>query len=166
MVTATSLPHCGAVLLEDDADAIDCFFELINNTVVERKRLFSELAVDNFSAAREKVDIPLIIVVIDNISGLNNTKKGEQYSYKLHNYLKDSLNYGIKYVVTCSHLNDISSRLRQEFGDHLCLHMKDKYEYSDALNCKVTYTPPELPGRGLFVVAGRPLEIQMAMYKA
>lgn len=162
----SKLPHCGAVLLEDDADVIDCFFELINNIVVERKRLFSELSVDNFSAAREKVDIPLIIVVIDNISGLGNTKKGEQYSYKLHNYLKDSLNYGIKYVVTCSHLNDISLRLRQEFGDRLCLHMKDKYEYSDALNCKVSYTPPELPGRGLFVVLGRPLEIQMAMYKA
>lgn len=161
----SKLPHCGAVLLEDDADAIDCFFELINNTVLERKRLFSELAVDNYSAAKEKVDIPLIIVFIDNISGLNNTKKGEQYSYNLHNYLKDSLNYGIKYVVTCSHLSDISSRLRQEFGDHLCLHMKDKYEYSDALNCKVVYTPPELPGRGLFVVAGRPLEIQIAMYK-
>lgn len=160
------LPHCGAVLLEDDVDSIDCFFELINNIVLERKKLFSELGVNNFSSAKENLEIPLILVMIDNISGLSATKKGDQYLYKLQGFLKDSLNYGVKYIVTCSHLNDISSRLRQEFGDRLCLHMKDKYEYSDALNCKVIYTPPELPGRGLYVVCGRPLEIQIAIYKA
>lgn len=157
------LPHCGAVLQEEDSDSLDEFFKLINSLIAERKQLFSSLEVDSFEAARALKDIPLIMVVIDNISGLSSSKKGEAHSYKLQNYLKNSSDYGIKYIISCNHLNEISSRVRQEFGERICLHMKDKYDYSDALNCKATYLPPEKPGRGLFRHEDRPLEFQSAI---
>ena len=135
----SKLPHCGAVLLEENVDELDYFFELINNIITNRKKIFLEMGVDNYQSAKEKIDIPLILIIIDNISGLGLTKKGEQYLYKLQSYLKSGINYGVKYIVTCSNLNDMSYRLRQEFGDRICLHMKDKYEYGDALNCQVVY---------------------------
>lgn len=160
------LPHCGAVLQEEDSDMLDEFFKLINSLVAQRKRLFSELEVDSFEAARKLKPLPLVLVVIDNYAGMLNSKNGEKHSYQLQSYLKNSANYGIKYIISCSHLNEISSRVRQELETRLCLHMKDRYDYGDALGCKVTYLPPDHPGRGLVNVDGRPLEFQNAMMGA
>lgn len=157
------LPHCGAVLLEDDFPRLDSFFEIINKIVAERKRLFLELGVDNYTAAKKRKKLPLILVVVDNYSVLGTSKAGEKYSYSLQGYLKESANYGVKYLVTCNHLNELSSRIKQEFGDRLCLHLKDKYEYGEALNCRVSYIPPELPGRGLYYILEKPMELQTAM---
>lgn len=160
------LPHCGAVLQEDDSDLLDNFFELINKIVLERKKLFSKLEVDNFELARQMQKLPLILVVIDNFSGLASSKIGEGHTYKMHGYLKNCANYGVKYIFTCNYINEINSRIRQEFGDRICLHVKDKYEYSDILGCKVTYVPPDLPGRGLIKFEGRPLEFHNAILYA
>lgn len=160
------LPHCGAVLLEEDTDLLDAFFELLNGIVAERKRKFSAWGVDNYTAAKQIENIPLILVFIDNISGLGTSDTGDQHLYRLQNYMKDGLNYGIKYIVTCGHLNEMSTRLRQEFGHRLSFHARDKYEYGDILGCRVEYTPPEYPGRGLVVEEGRPLEVQTAMIGA
>lgn len=155
-----NLPHCGAVLQEEDESSLDEFFKLINSLIAERKRLFSILEVDNFRAAREHVQLPLVMVVIDGLVGLGATKKGESHIYKLPGYLKGSANYGIVYVITCNHMSEIPSRIRQEFGEKICLQVRDKYDYGELLGCKVEYTPPQLPGRGLVKWEGRPLEFQ------
>ncbi len=157
-----TLPHCGAVLQEEDEDSLEEFFKLINSFVAQRKKLFSELEVDSFNAARAKTALPLILVVIDNFAGLSATKKGEAVAYALQSYIKNSGAYGIRYIVTCNYLNEISSRIRQELPLRLCLHMKDKYDYSDALACKVTYLPPDVPGRGMVKWNDRPLEFHAA----
>lgn len=160
------LPHCGAALCEEDSDSLDEFFKLINSLMVERKKLFSKLEVDNFEDARVKTHLPLVLVVIDNIAGLGTSKLGEAHSYKLHSYMKNSANYGIKYLVTCSHLNEVSTRIRAELPERICLHMKDKYDYSELLGCRVSYLPPDLPGRGLYKVDGHPLEFQSSAVQA
>ena len=161
-----NLPHCGAVLLEEDSDSLDRFFDLINGIVAERKKLFSELEVDSFEAARAIQKLPVVLVVIDNFAGLTNSKPGENHSYRLPGYLKDCANYGIKYLISCTHLNEIPSRAKQGLAGRICLHMKDKYEYSEALNAKCTYNPPEKPGRGMYVYGERPLEFQAAICHA
>ena len=154
------LPHCGGVLQEENADELDEFFKLINSIVAQRKRLFSELEVDNFEAARAITGLPLVLVVIDNIVGLGTSKKGEGHVYALQNYLKNSANYGVKYVVTCNRMNDISSRARQEFGERVSLHLADKFDYNEVLGCRVNYVPPAIPGRGLCNCGDKPMEFQ------
>jgi len=161
-----SLPHCGAVLQEEDSESLDEFFKLVNSIISQRKKLFSELEVDNFEAARAIMELPLILVIIDNITGLTSSKTGEAHSYRLQSYIKDSANYGIKYIITCSHLNDISSRIRQELEARISLHMGDKYDYNEFLGCKVSYMPSEVPGRGLINIDGKPLEFQSAIFRA
>lgn len=156
------LPHCGAVLQEEDSGSLDEFFKLIYSIITQRKQLFSELEIDSFEAARSIKDIPLVLVVIDNFAGLTASKIGEAQSFKLQSYIKDCANYGVKFVIACSHLNEAPSRIRQELGSRICLHMKDKYDYSEILGCKVSYIPPEIPGRGLVNNDGVPLEFQSA----
>ena len=160
------LPHCMTVLLEEDESSLETFFEMIRAIITERKKLFSDIGADGFATAKSIKKLPLVLVVIDNVSGLSMTRTGERIAYELQSYLKDSLNYGVKFIVSCSRLNDMTSRNRQEFGDRICLHLNDKYEYSEALNCKVNYLPAEKPGRGLFNVEGRPLEFQAAIVHA
>lgn len=155
-----SLPHCGAVLQEEDAGSLDEFFKLINGLVTDRKRLFSMLEVDTFAKARQLRTIPLVLVVIDNFAGLSSSKVGENHIYRFQQYLKDCTNYGIKFILTAGHLNDVSSRIRQELTERVCLYLTDKYSYQEAVGCRPTYIPPELPGRGLVKYEDRALEFQ------
>lgn len=161
-----ALPHCGDVLYEEDFNSLDGFFKLINVVIAERKHLFSKLGVDSFEAARSIQKLPLILVVIDNIAGLNLSKPGENHYYKLPSYLKGSANYGVKYIITCSHLNEATAKIRNELDERICLHLKDKYDYSEVLGCKVSYLPPAIPGRGLYKLKDRALEFQSAIIQA
>lgn len=157
------LPHCGDILQEEDAGLLDEFFKLINTEVYRRKKLFSDLEVDTFAEARKKQQLPLIVVFIDNFIGLSVTKTGENHSYLFNQYLKDSAVYGIKYIISCSNLRDVSSKIRQEIDTNICLYMKDKYDYADALGCKVDFGSPDIPGCGLCQIDNRPLVMQSAM---
>ncbi|MDO4815881.1 MAG: type VII secretion protein EssC [Bacillota bacterium] len=161
----SDLPHCGGVYFEEDTDLLENFFNLINSIVAERKRLFTALEVDSFDAACSIKKLPLVLVVIDNYAGLVSSKKGESIGYKLQGYIKDSVNYGVKYIISCSHTNEVNAKVKQELGNRICLHMKDKYDYGDALGCKVTYVPTEMPGRGIYNHEGAPLEFHAAMYQ-
>lgn len=158
------LPHCGAVLGEEEESSLDAFFQIINGIVAKRKTLFTELEVNSYSAANAVRPIPLILVFVDNIAGLNGLKAGEQHYFKFQEYLKAGPNYGIKYIITSSHLNESSLRMKQELGDRICLHLKDRYEYGEALGCRCSYVPPEMPGRGMALFDGVPLEIQVAKH--
>lgn len=160
------MPHCGAVLTEDDAPKIKSFFEIINSIVSERKKLFLELEVDNYESACAVREIPLILVVIDNLSGLNATKEGSEFVYKLPDYLKNSAKYGVIYLITSSYLNDVSTRIRQGAGTLIALSLKDKYDYAEFLHCPVEYLPPKIPGRALYNWNGRPLEMQLVSFEA
>lgn len=158
------LPHCGGVLLEEDSSSLSHFFKLIQNVISQRKKVFMSAGLDDFTAVSQTHSLPLIVVFIDNLSGLSSSKEGEQISYKLHSYLKEGQKYGVKFVITESHINNVPSKIKQEATERLALHMRDKYEYSDVLNEKVSYCPTEIPGRGLCVVSGKCLEFQAPVF--
>lgn len=159
------LPHCGAVLEEDDEGQIDEFFRLINSIIQERKILFSKLEVSNFSEARKLQAIPFVLVIIDNLVGFTQSKPGQRHYEMLQYYLKNSNNYGVGYLVTINHLNETNMRTRQEFSQKIALKMRDKYDYTDMLGAKVTYQPIDKPGCGLYNYEGKPLEMHLAMFR-
>lgn len=161
-----TMPHCGAVLYDEDVQSLDALFGIFASLVEERKELFTKLEVDSYDVACTLCDLPLVLVIVDNFSGLTSSKKGEDIAYRLPGYLKNCANYGIKFIVTCSHLNEVPSRVKQELQDRICLHMREKYDYGDVLGCKVEYQPMDIPGRGMCAVDGRPLEFQSAIYQA
>lgn len=159
------LPHCGEILTEDDEQQIPSFFKLIQEIIEDRKKLFKKLSVDSYETANKRKKIPLIIVIIDNLSGLSSSKIGENYVYHLSDMLKTSINYGIKFIISINHLNEAPLRVRQEMTDCITFHMKDRYDYSEALGIRCQYEPPVIPGRGLIVYKDEALEWQAGMYK-
>lgn len=155
-----NLPHCGAVLFEDDTDRLSAFFETINQIIAERKKLFYSLNVDNYEAATAIRPMPLILVVVDGFSVLGTSKIGYSHVTNFKEYLKNGTSYGIKYMLTASSMSEINAQIRLEVGDRLALRVKDKHEYVGILNLSVGSIPPALPGRGLCVVEGKALEFQ------
>ena len=158
-----ALPHCGVVLGEEDSNSLDAFFKLIRGIVDERKKLFDQLEVDSFEAACQLKPLPLVVVGIDNIAGLQGTKRGQDLAYQLPDLLRDGLAYGVRFVVTLSQNRDAQGRIRQELGGRIALTLKDRYDYGEVLGTRVSVVPPALPGRGLFLEDDRPLEFQAGM---
>lgn len=156
-------PHCGAFLTDSNEAEIDRFLSMLKEMIKERKRLFGDAGVTSYEAYTMIQPLPLVVVAIDNVSGLSSLNKGNTYYSTLHEYLKDSPSLGIKVIITCSNMSELSMRSKQEILDRIALQMKDKYEYSDVLNCRGNYTPAAFPGRGLCVQDGRLLEYQAAL---
>lgn len=160
------LPHCGVILTEEDDNILDSFFELISAIANERKKLFSELEVDSFETACQIKPIPLILVVIDNLAGMTNSKIGQKHLDFLQTYIKNWSGYGIRFIITISHLNEASMRIKQELTNRIALHLRDKYEFGEALNQRISYVPADKKGRGLYIQCGKALELQLAMFAA
>ena len=163
-------PHCGAALHDENEADFDRLLSMLRDTVDERKKLFEEMGVadyESYLASREHTaeELPLILVVIDNFAGLTNFKKGNDLQYGFSQYLKEGLSYGIRYIITATHGNEVNSRAKQELTTRFALQLKDKYEYGDALNTRCNYIPPTTPGRGMCMYNEAPLEFHAAMLR-
>lgn len=159
------LPHCGTIISEENEKDIERCFEVLEEIIHERKKLLKQLDVGNFEEANKVTDLPLVLFAIDDISGLIASAKGEAYYSNLQEYMKQCLNLGILFVLIAGQCNEVLMRIRQVIGTKIALHQKNKFEYGDVLECRCGYEPPEMPGRGLVLVNGEPLEFQAAIYE-
>ena len=157
------MPHCGAYLTEKEDSDVSRLFDLLREITAERKQIFAEAGVINYSAYIQVANMPLIVVVIDGFTNIRNLSRGGDYYNSIHEYLRDSANYGFRYILSCNHTNEASAKCKQEMDYRLSLHAKDRYEYGDILETRCTITPPETPGRGVCVLEGRPLEYQVCI---
>lgn len=158
------LPHCGLYLNDEDEGELSSFIELIEEIVRERKELFVELGVTSYRDAITIRELPLVLVVFDNIVGLNETKFGQEFMYNFQNYLKEGLNFGVKYVLTANHSNEVPQRIKQEISERIALCLKDRYEYMEVLAGVCNYVPPIRRGKGMYSMDGELYELQVAMY--
>ncbi len=158
------LPHCGVYLDDKEEAEVPSLIELIDEIVKERKELFAKLGVTSYRDAIMTEEIPLVLVVVDNIAGLNETSFGKEFMYRFQTYLKEGLNFGVKYVITANHSNEIPQRLKQEISGRIALCLKDRYEYMEVLPGICNYVPPIRRGKGLYSVDGELFELQAAKY--
>lgn len=158
------LPHCGAVLTDEDESSIDRLFEMITDETKRRQKLFAQAEVNSYEAYCKIEQIPLWVVVIDGIVNFTSIKKGNFYYSTIHDFMRDGAPYGIKFVLAGGHYNEFSMRVRQEASEHIGMNQKDKYGYFDIMGCKTEYLPPCLPGRGLCMREDHPLEFQGAVF--
>ena len=157
------LPHCGVVLTDEDEPSIDRLFEMIADETKRRQKLFAQAEVNSYEAYCRVEKLPLWVVVIDGVVNFTSIKKGNFYYSTIHDFMRDGAPYGIKFVLAGGHYNEFSMRVRQEASEHIGMNQKDKYGYFDILGCKADYLPPCLPGRGLCIWEGQPLEFQGAI---
>lgn len=157
------MPHCGAYLTENDENDFDRLLSMIQDIIAERKKLYAEKDVFSFEAYRQVDSMPLVLVILDGFTNIQSFRRGTEYYNFIHEYMREASNYGIRFILSCNHLNEVSAKSKQEIDYGLALQAKDKYEYGDILNTKCQLTPPAKRGRGMCVVDGRPLEYHVAM---
>ncbi len=156
-------PHCGAFIDDEGEQNFPRMLDLIKDLIEERKKLFAEASVSDFESYVAIRKLPLVLVVIDNVAGINNFAKGNDLLYSISQNFKEGLSYGIRFIVTMTHLNELNTRAKQELSTRFAMQLKDKYEYGDALNTRCTYLPPMIAGRGLCMYDDRPLEFHTAI---
>lgn len=156
-------PHCGAYLTEKSESDFNRLLDMIKKMIEERKALFAASDVSGFEAYLRVKTIPLILVIVDSYHNLNVFNHGTELMSSFNNYLRDGGNYGIRFILTCNHYNDLNTRVKQEVDGHIALRAKDRFEFTDILGARVVNTPPEMPGRGMCLVEGRALEFHTAM---
>ncbi len=152
------MPHCGAYLTDKEDADVSRLLDLLKEITAERKEIFAQAGVTNYNAYIQVERMPLILVVIDGYTNIRNLSRGGDYYNNLHEYLRDAANYGLRYILTCNHTNEVSAKCKQEMDYRLALHAKDRYEYGEILEARCTITPPDTAGRGVCMVEGRPLE--------
>ena len=163
LLSFSPAPHCGAVVNDESEQDFSRLLDLLKALVEERKKLFAEAYVSDYESYSAISKLPLILVVIDNVAGIANFTKGSNVLQSLAQYFKEGLSYGIRYIITATHLNELPVKARQEIETRYALQLKDKYEYGEVLNKRCSYTPPTGCGRGLCVYDDRTLEFQIAL---
>lgn len=157
------LPHCGAFLTSENEDDLERTFSLIREIINERREKFSEADVSNYEAYCEIESLPLILLLIDNLSAFEEFENHTDLNTALAELMKSGVGYGVKTIFTISQVNDCPVRVRREAGNKIALRARDRYAYSDILDCRCRYEPVDTPGRGICVQNENCYEYQTAL---
>jgi len=157
------LPHCGEVITDENEEEIMRLFAMIRNMIEERRRLFADADVSSYDAYIEVADLPLIMLVIDNVSRIEEMKSRSDFLSDLEDIMTNGVGYGIKTIYTISQINACPPRLRRNSGNKLALRVRDRFVYSDILDHRCTYEPKDTPGRGICVIDNECYEFQTAL---
>ena len=159
------LPHCGAVLKEENEGDISRLFEMISAEIERRRKLFEAEEVNSYTAYIQHHELPMWLIVIDNLNAMSEMEGKAKLIYNaLDEYMRSGASYGIKFFLVSSRYNSFSIRVRQEGEMRLAMQQKDKYAYDDILGKRNDYIPPAAAGRGMCVWDARALEFQTAIF--
>ena len=166
LVNFSKAPHCGAYLTENNEADFDRLLVMIKEIVSERKKLFADAEVTNFESYRKVKQLPLILFIMDNYNNITNFRRGASYYSDMSDYMKECASYGIRFIISANHLNEVHSKTRQEVDYRIALQGKDKYDYSDILDFRTNITTPQVKGRGATIINGEVYEFHTSMFSA
>lgn len=155
------LPHCGGVCYEEEKEAVERSFKLMEDTVNERKRLFEKEEVGSFGEYVKKHAMPLILFAIDNFAAFSELY--EAFSEDLLKLMHDGSRYGIQVIVTINNTSELKYKIRAYINDSIALRMAEKSEYSELIGKNPAYSPVPVSGRGLFASGDTVIEFQAAL---
>lgn len=162
------LPHCGAFLTDEDLDRYELFIELIEEIITKRRKELDSLQVENFETYLEQdldLKLPLILVVLENIETLKDSRETEKYFDSLAQLMKGTGRLGIQFLISTCHHSDLSMRQKQELNTRIAYQLKEEYEYSEVLGKKKNVVISDTPGRCVAIYGDRTLELQVFRIK-
>ena len=146
-------PQVGEVLLSSETEKINNLFKLLNDTLEERKKLFVDYNGSyDFYVKHGGKEIPMIVVIINNIEAFLETYPDQEET--LGQLTRDSLKYGIAFILSTNGPNTVRYRLRQNFAQNIVLQFNDPSDYSSVLPGVRKKQPSKAYGRGLINLDG------------
>ncbi len=162
MTVFGDLPQVGGVMFEGEDEKIEQVFDLLKNTLSERKNKFSRMGIGSYrDYITQESDCPAILFFIDNYVAFADSY--DRYEDTLIQLTREAASYGIFIVLAINNTGDIRGRMRQNFTNGIALQMSDKFEYESVIGSRSEILPDDrTPGRGL-IKAPLPLEFQVAL---
>lgn len=145
----TKLPHVGDVVFASETDKIDKMFKLIDNEILERKRLFADYNGDYDNYCKNSDNkVSRFVVIFNNLESFK--EQYPAYDELLLTLSREGSRYGIIFLLTTSSRSGLYSRFLKNFSNDFVLDMNTKDEYMDVLGKIGNIYPADFPGRGLF----------------
>ncbi len=162
MTVFGDLPQVGGVMFEGEDDKIEQMFDLLKNTLSERKNKFSQMGIGSYrDYITQSDDCPAVLLFIDNYVAFADSY--DRYEDTVIQLTREAASYGIFIVLAINNTGDIRGRMRQNFTNGIALQMADKFEYEAVIGTRSEILPDDrTPGRGL-IKAPLPIEFQVAL---
>lgn len=157
------LPHVADVIQDEEEEKMERLFTLLEDTVTQRKILFSENGVKSRAGYREETGqtLPAIMVVIDSYVSFRS--QFEKLHERLEPLLREGSSLGIYFVVTCNRVSDMLERVRSNFANAVTFMLADPSDYSYAVG-RLGKVPNGLSeGRGFIKGSVPPYQFQTAL---
>ena len=138
----------GDILTISDSEKICNLFKMISDTIIERKKLFSDYNGDYLLYCKNSGNtISNIVVIINNYEAFIETYP--DYYDLLVILTRDCTKYGIFFMLTINNAEGVRFKLSQNFNQNFVLQQTNEDDYSQILgNVNKTY-PSKYFGRGL-----------------
>ena len=155
-------PHVGDVALDVEEEKINKLKELLENIIVERRKLFLENKVSSLAAYREIVGkLPAIVLVIDNILPVfDNFPDLEELLIRIS---RDGATYGIYLIYTANTNTGIRFKVVQNIKGAIAFELTDKGDYAAIVGRMEDKFLPRNSGRAFFKSTS-PMEFQVSWY--
>lgn len=158
-----SSKQAGGVVTAEESDKLQCFFDMMDEIVLERKELLQEENYKDY--CQNGGDLPAILIILDDMENFREQTK-DIYLDRLYHLMRDSNPLGIYFLFTAGSfgLRGIPGHFREGISECIALSLSDKFQYEDVFRkAKICFLPESNKGRGLAFVNGEALELQVAL---
>ena len=142
------IPHVGGFAYAGEAEKFVNLCRMLKKTINDRKQLFNDFGGTYLNYIKNSgKKIPFILVFINNYDAL--AEEHDDMYDVLAELARDSVRYGIAYVVSCTSEHSISGKASQYFNNIYAFKLKDQGDYGYLLNSKSKLIPRDYRGRGM-----------------
>lgn len=143
------LKHVGDVIVAEEDEKVKQFFKFMEEEIVRRKDILSQMGLSSYSAYREsgEKELPQIVVMVDNLAAFREMNPG--VDDKLVKVIRDGSAVGICIVTTTQQSAALGYRHLSNFSKRLALYCNDSGEYGTVME-RTRGTLDAIPGRCLF----------------
>lgn len=142
-------PQVGDVMISVDTEKINKSFAVLNDLIVERKRLFADYNGDYFDYCKHSGKVvPLIVFIINNYESF--MEQYARYDEEIVRYTREGKRYGIIIIITSSTSHGFPGRIMRNLNNIFALELTGKSDYIELFGKIGNLYPADFPGRGMF----------------
>ena len=142
-------PQIGDVMFAVDTEKINKSFSVLNDLIIERKRLFSDYNGDYFDYCKHSGKVvPLIVFIINNYDSF--AEIYGRYEDEIVRYTREGKRYGIIIIITNTSAHGFPSRIMRNLNNIFALELTGKNDYIDLFGKIGNLYPADFKGRGMF----------------
>ncbi len=141
-------PQVGEVVFQDDMEKVGGVLDLIMEEMDKRKETLSDYngSFEYYNKVNSK-KLPLIVTMINSFDIFLETNP--RLDELMTNLFRDSVKYGIIFILSVGSTNALRQRQLQYFNHVLVMQLNDDSQYRNITNCRRGLIPKKALGRGI-----------------